>query len=105
MSDPEGSSLTDVLVLLRDIRANQKPARFNPGSAMVAAVAAAIGLCMGFAIKDALQSMFDLIPCTKNSLFSKWLYAVIVVFISMILLFTLYVYIEPHLTAKFQRHH
>ena len=98
------SSLTDVLVLLRDIRNNQKPVQFNPGSAMVAAVAAAVGLCMGFAIKDAFQSMFDLIPCTKSGILSKWLYAVIVVFISMILLFTLYVYIEPRLTAKFQRH-
>ena len=97
------ATLDDVVVLLQKIEKNQKATpKFNAGTATALAIAAAVGFVIGLALNNALQESFQKIP-VGGGLLGAWIYAVIALIIGVVLLFLIFVYLEPFLTKKFAR--
>jgi len=100
MSSKQDTQENEVFYLRAILKAQTTARRFNAGSAAVIAIAGSVGFVMALAFNDAMQKSFGKIQIGQG-LLGAWIYALIMLFIGIFLLFLMYVYLEPFAASKF----
>jgi p-aminobenzoyl-glutamate transporter AbgT len=93
----------EIIQLLKEIKANQAPPKFNTGTAFCVALATAFTFVMALALNAALALSFQQINIHGSALASAWVYAVIAVVIVLIMLYLIYRWLEPALSKQFSK--
>jgi uncharacterized BrkB/YihY/UPF0761 family membrane protein len=95
------SETREIIHLLLAIKANQeKPPSFSIGAALCISFAAAVGFVLALALNQALELSFKQIPVGSDGLLGAWIYAVIAIIICGILLWCIFIYLQPFLQSK-----
>jgi uncharacterized BrkB/YihY/UPF0761 family membrane protein len=90
--------------LLQDIKANQeKLPSFSIGAALCVSFAAAVGFVLALALNQALELTFQQIPVGSDGLLGAWIYAVIAIIICAILLWCIFIYLQPFLQSRLDK--
>ncbi len=102
MSESAASNETTTYLLREILAAQTKTHVFNPGNAGAIAVAGAVSFVMALALNNAMQKTFAKIR-VGSGLLGAWIYATIMLFIGLFLLFLIYFYLQPFVTNKFAK--
>lgn len=94
----------DVLLLEQiaaDVRAIRVSQKFQAGTAIALALAAAVSFIIALALNEALKRTFELIPVGKG-LLGLWIYALIALGLGILFLWLIYTYLQPFLFRLFE---
>jgi hypothetical protein len=98
------STTIQMIHLLQDIKANQeKLPSFSIGAALCVSFAAAVGFVLALALNQALELTFQQIPVGSDGLLGAWIYAVIAIIICAILLWCIFIYLQPFLQSRLDK--
>lgn len=91
----------ETIELLREIRDNTKAKEFNLGDMFVTTLGASLGFVMALGLNAAMVKTFATIEIGGSELGGLWIYAALVIFIGMFLLYLLYAHLQPWLSKKY----
>ncbi len=100
----DNSNTKEIIHLLESIKANQeKISSFSIGEALCISFAAAVGFVLALALNQALQLTFQQIPIGEDGLLGAWIYAIVAIILCGILLWCIFVYLQPFLQSKLDK--